>query len=80
VNAAIYHYDASGASGSVIASSTQARKIGTGTDVGQATVSAAVTLDTNDYLEVHLKNTSWTGAGDTVTLNYLFFDCLSVMV
>lgn len=52
---AVYFYDASAGSGSIITHSIQSRKVGTGSDVGQMGVNALVEFDTGDYTEIWVR-------------------------
>jgi hypothetical protein len=73
----IYKYDDSGASGATLVHSNVGQKIGTGTDVDSTALHADCLMDTNDYIEVHLKNTTST---DTVTLDDMYMSALGVKV
>ena len=67
----IYHWDDSLGSGSVLESSKLQRKISTGADLGSTALHTDVMMDTNDYLELHIKNTT-SGTNGTINLGYLF--------
>ena len=56
-----------GKNGSALTAPTQARKIATGADVGSTALHAFTTMDTNDYLELMISNTTDT---TNATLNY----------
>lgn len=65
---AIYKYDDSAASGAIATQSIQSRKIATGADVGQFSITALIEMDTNDYVEVHIRNVTDT---DNPTVEYM---------
>lgn len=68
-DAAAYHYDDSAASGSILTHSIVRRKQGTGSDVGAAAAHFDVMMDTNDYVEMHVRNVT----NDTnVTFQYAY--------
>lgn len=53
-------------SGTPVTTSVLQNKIGTGTDVQSSAMHALVSMDTNDYLSIYVKNTTWTAA-ETIT-------------
>ena len=55
--------------GSIIASTRQQRKLGTGSDVGAMGVVGSVSLDTNDYVEIFIENNT---ATDNVTAENMY--------
>ncbi len=59
LEASIYHYDASAASGAVVAGS-KVSGIAAATDGICVATSAIVTLDTGDYVEIHVANVTGT--------------------
>lgn len=65
---AAYHYDDSAASGSILAHSIITRYV-TGSDVGTGALHFDVTLDTNDYIECHVRNLD---ASTDITLDNLY--------
>jgi len=67
----IYHWDASAGSGSMVESSKLQRKVGTGLDVGALALHCDVLLDENDFLEMHVMNTT-DAVNLTLTHAYLF--------
>ena len=73
----VYKYDDSGASGATLVHTNTQRKVGTGSDVGSTALHGDCLLDTNDYLEVHVKNATST---DTVTLEDMYLFVLGVKV
>lgn len=65
-----YHYDDSGASGAVLTHSIMGRRHAT-TDIGTGAIHFDVVLETNDYIELHIQNTT-DNTNATVTYAYLF--------
>lgn len=71
-----YFYDDSAASGSVI-TSTEIRRRHTSTDIGAAAVAFDQVVDTNDYIELHIKNiTDSTNA----TVDYMYMSITAQFV
>ena len=66
----LYHYDDSAASGSLVAHSL-ARSVVAGANVQQVTSHADLMLDTNDYIELWVANTS--GTQDVTVSNVYMF-------
>jgi len=75
IELAVYFYDDSAGSGSILTHSTISRKVSTGADVGSTSLNADVVMDENDYLELHMKNTTGTV---NVTLTHLYLYGLGV--
>lgn len=67
---AAYHYDDSAGSGSIITHSIMRRNHST-SDVGTGAIHFDVTMDTNDYVEFHIRNTTDT-TNATITHMYMF--------
>jgi hypothetical protein len=51
----IWHYDESGSAGALVASS-QAKTFAAGTEINSLSAVCDLTLDTNDYIEIHIAN------------------------
>ena len=66
----VWRYDASAATGALVAHSEASTTIG-GTAVEQITSHSDVTLDTNDYIELHITNKGGT-PNPQVELGYVF--------
>jgi len=71
-----YHYDDSGASGSVLAHSEMRRNHGN-TDIGTGAIHFDVTMETDDYVEFYMKNVT-----DTVncTADYMYMFVMGMYV
>lgn len=52
----VYHYDDSGASGAILSDSVQTAYLTTATGETQYSLLAECTIETDDYLELHIKN------------------------
>ncbi len=66
-----YHYDDSAASGSILTHSVVQRTHGS-VDIGTGAIHFDVTLDTNDYIEFHIRCTSTPTTNATIENAYLF--------
>jgi hypothetical protein len=71
----VYKYDASGASGATLVHSQVENKIATGADTQSTALHCDCLLDTNDYLELHVQNSTSTA---TVTVKDLYMFILGV--
>lgn len=71
----IYKYDASAGSGATLVHTDVERKTGTGGDVGSVSIAGDCMLDTNDYLEIWVKNSTSTSS---VTLTHCYLRAAAV--
>lgn len=71
----VYKYDDSAGTGATLVHSNVAQKNGSGTDVTSTALHADCLLNTNDYLELHVKNGTSTG---NVTVDDMYFSVLGV--
>lgn len=69
----LYKYDDSGASGATLVHTTTQHKVGTGSDVGSTALHGDCVLNTNDYLEVWVRNETSVA---TVTLQEMYMFAL----
>ena len=73
---AIYHYDASGASGAVVPDSLIERRTAA-TTVAAASVGTLINLSTNDYIELHMKHDDG-GQNQDMTVSKMMFKITEV--
>ena len=78
IHARFYHYDDSAASGATLAHSEVTMTTGsTINEIASTAIHGDVLVDTNDYIEVHIRNAT---NANNITVDFLYFYCMSMFM